>query len=332
MINPIDDSFIQELSYYLEGFKKTNNKYNFRCPYCGDSAKNINKKRGWILDYKGHTIFKCFNCGLTTSFNSFLKYINEDIYKRYLICKNTQYDNMKQDVKQTKINNHHISIDMLKQHSFCCDKLNPGSIYLKSRKIQKPELFYYTDDYGSLLKTFNLTEYKNEWVNHEPRLILPHVDKTGTVNFLQFRDLSPNCKLRYKTYRIEEDAPKIWGLDRVNWNKPVYICEGALDASFIDNCIAMSGADADISNVYINNYKDRLHFILDNEPYNKEIGKRYKKLCSLGFKVFLWPKVECKDINNYYLKYNNINIFTDSNNYYNGLKLKLELAKWIKNS
>ena len=333
MINPLDETFIKELSNDLVGLKKSNNNYNFRCPYCGDSAKSIRKQRGWLIDYKGTTFFKCFNCDKSISFKYFLKDINESVYKSYLMAKNSGYnkDYDKPDIsiktdKQTLLYEDFIS----NKHIMNCSKLNNGTIYLKSRKLTHPELFYYTDDYGALLESLNLTDYKSEWCNHEERLVIPHWDKTKEMMFLQFRNLDPNAKVRYKTYRIKEDVPKIWGLDKIDWNKNVYVVEGALDASLLSNCIAMSGSDVDTNNIYINNYKDKLFFILDNEPYNKVICDKYKKLYEKGFNVFIWPETEAKDINDYYIENGNVDIFTDKTRFHKGLKLKLELARWIK--
>ena len=333
MINPFDEPFIKEISGDLTGFKKSNHNYNFRCPYCGDSAKSIRKQRGWLIDYKGTTFFKCFNCDKAVPFKYFLKDINEVVYKSYLMAKNSGYskDYDKSDIsiktdKQTLLYDDFIN----NKYIINCSKLNNGTIYLKSRKLTHPELFYYTPDYGALLESLNLTDYKIEWCNHEERLVIPHWDKTNELMFLQFRNLDPNAKVRYKTYRIKEDVPKIWGLDKIDWNKNVYVVEGALDASLLTNCIAMSGSDVDTNNIYINNYKDKLFFILDNEPYNKVICDKYKKLYERGFNVFIWPETEAKDINDYYIENGNIDIFNDKTRFHKGLKLKLELARWIK--
>ena len=47
----IDHKYVGLLSTQLDRFsKKTNNLYNFRCPFCGDSQKNKWKARGYIYD------------------------------------------------------------------------------------------------------------------------------------------------------------------------------------------------------------------------------------------------------------------------------------------
>ena len=60
-MNVIDENSIKRIQSQLEGFHKSNGHYNFRCPYCGDSAKSKLKKRGWLFDYNGKVYYKCFN-------------------------------------------------------------------------------------------------------------------------------------------------------------------------------------------------------------------------------------------------------------------------------
>ena len=59
---------------------------------------------------------------------------------------------------------------------------------------------------------------------------------------VQGRALSQS-DLRYITVRIDEQYPKIYGLDRVDISKPIYVVEGPIDSLFVDNCIAVAGGD-----------------------------------------------------------------------------------------
>jgi len=47
------------------------NRINFCCPVCGDSARTASKKRGNIFFDK--LFFKCFNCGHQSSLNKLCK-------------------------------------------------------------------------------------------------------------------------------------------------------------------------------------------------------------------------------------------------------------------
>ena len=44
---------------------------------------------------------------------------------------------------------------------------------------------------------------------------------------------------------LDESKTKIFGLNRVDFNKTIYITEGPIDSFYIDNAIAMAGADVD---------------------------------------------------------------------------------------
>ena len=46
----LDSKYIGLISARLDKIKKVKpDLYNFRCPYCGDSKKHKNKKRGYLL-------------------------------------------------------------------------------------------------------------------------------------------------------------------------------------------------------------------------------------------------------------------------------------------
>ena len=60
------------------------NTLNHRCPYCGDSQKNVYKARGYHFVKEQSFIFKCHNCSKTTSSVNFLKDNFPTIHKEYL--------------------------------------------------------------------------------------------------------------------------------------------------------------------------------------------------------------------------------------------------------
>ena len=72
----------------------------------------------------------------------------------------------------------------------------------------------------------------------EPRLVIPFFDKSRKMFAVQGRALGQS-DLRYITVRIDEQYPKIYGLDRVDISKPIYVVEGPIDSLFIENCICL---------------------------------------------------------------------------------------------
>ena len=80
-----------ELSYWMNRLSGRLGKiqelpsgYRFRCPYCGDSQKSQSKARGHVVEKWGKRFFKCHNCGLSKSFDQFLKHMDADLYAEYV--------------------------------------------------------------------------------------------------------------------------------------------------------------------------------------------------------------------------------------------------------
>ena len=159
-----------------------------------------------------------------------------------------------------------------------------------------------------------------------PRIIIPFKDKEGNLFGYQGRSLAPKAKLRYITIMLDEEQPKIFGLDRIKEDKPVYIVEGPFDATFLENSVAMAGSDADVRTFGWSNYI----WVFDNEPRNREIVARISKVIDRGDQVVIWPKnVQQKDINDMFLAGLDVQTMVESN-IYKGLEATLKLNDWKK--
>ena len=125
---------------------------------------------------------------------------------------------------------------------------------------------------------------------------------------------------------LYDDAPKIYGLDQIKEQTPVYITEGPFDSSFVTNSIAMCGADGDVRQWGVS---DAI-WVYDNEPRNREICTRIKDTIDRGEKVVIWPSnLEEKDINDMVLAGHNIMPLLESNTYQN-LEAKVKFNTWKK--
>ena len=65
---------------------------------------------------------------------------------------------------------------------------------------------------------------------------------------------------------LDEDAPKLYGLENINTQKPIYILEGPFDSLFVENSVAMCGSDVDIRSFGWSDYI----WVFDNEPRNRD--------------------------------------------------------------
>ena len=176
---------------------------------------------------------------------------------------------------------------------------HPARIFVEQRRLPR-------SSYGDLFLCPRFYEHTNRLIPNKfpsldgdhPRLLIPFRDEEGEVFAYQGRAFGKE-EPKYITIKLQ-DRDKIFGLDRVTKIEPIYVVEGPLDSLFLDNCIAVGGADFDrplsIEGSLISN--GELTVVFDNEPRNKEICKLIEKTINTGRKVCLWPEsMEHKDIN-----------------------------------
>lgn len=310
------------LSPRFEKFKKVkNNLYNFRCPLCGDSKKNKNKARGYLYQVKNNTNYKCHNCGVNVSFNNFLKEVDPNLHRQYVFekfkqgksGKNFPVENPKFCFESPKFKQ---KIDLPK-----ASENKDAKKYLESRKLN-PDNYYYSEKFKAWTNSFQHVFDNTD--KDESRIIIPLFYQNTLVGF-QGRALGPS-KIKYITIMIKDDAPKIYGLDKIQKNEIVYVTEGPFDSSFIPNSIALCGADGDLDKWGINGRV----WIYDNEPRNSEILSRISKRIDEGEKVVIWPSsINDKDINDMVLSGLNVQDVIKSNTY-SGLEAKLKFTTWKK--
>ena len=319
----VDSKYIGLVSSRLQKFKRVKTDlYNFRCPICGDSQKNKNKTRGYLYRVKNNTNFKCHNCGASMSFNNFLKDIDTTLHKQYTLekfkeghtGKNFVVEAPKLEFKKPVFKK---SINLPKASS------NPvAAKYLRNRKID-PDKFYYADKF---MEWTNTQKQTFDTINRdEARIVIPMYDKTKNLIGFQGRALGKSFT-KYITVMLDEEAPKVYGLETIDKTSSVYITEGPFDSTFIRNSIAMCGADADISGWGISNPV----WVYDNEPRNREIVERIRKTIDGGNSIVIWPNnIEQKDINDMVLAGHDVMSVLKLNTY-SGLQAKIKFNNWKK--
>jgi len=319
----VDSKYIGLVSSRLQKFKRVKTDlYNFRCPICGDSQKNKNKTRGYLYRVKNNTNFKCHNCGASMSFNNFLKDIDTTLHKQYTLekfkeghtGKNFVVEAPKLEFKKPVFKK---SINLPKASS------NPvAAEYLRNRKID-PDKFYYADKFMEWTNTQKQTF--DTISRDESRIVIPMYDSDKNLIGFQGRALGKSFT-KYITVMLDEESPKVYGLDTISKKSPVYITEGPFDSTFICNSIAMCGADVDISGWGISNPI----YVYDNEPRNREIVERIRKTIDGGNFIVIWPNnIEQKDINDMVLAGHDVMSVLKLNTY-SGLQAKIKFNNWKK--
>jgi len=320
----VDSKYIGLISSRLQKFKRVKaDLYNFRCPICGDSQKHKNKARGYFYQVKTNTNYKCHNCGVSLSFNNFLKQIDATLHKQYVMEKfkeghaggrNFVVEEPKFNFKKPVFKK---SLDLPR-----ASEVPIATKYLEKRKIN-PNLFYFTSEFQKWTNTHKQTF--NNINKDESRVIIPLHDTEKNLIGFQGRSLGPNS-VKYITVMLSEDSPKIYGLDKIDETKPIFITEGPFDSTFVENSVAMCGSDLDVRTFGWSNYI----WVFDNEPRNREIVERNNKAIDRGDKVVIWPKqIVEKDINDMVLSGHDIMSILQSNTY-SGLQAKVKFNNWKK--
>ena len=330
----IDSKYIGLVSSRLQKFKRVKaDLYNFRCPICGDSKKHKNKARGYLYQVKTNTNFKCHNCGASLSFNNFLKQIDSSLHKQYTMEK---FKEGFAGGRNFVVEQPEFSFDKPKfRKKDICDELvkiselntsHRAKKYLINRGIDEDTLskFYYCPDFkrwtNKHKKIYDTTD------NDDDRIIIPLRNSKGELFGYQGRSLDPTSKMRYITVMLDENAPKIYGLEKINTQKPIYILEGPFDSTFMENSVAMCGSDVDIRTFGWSNYI----WVYDNEPRNREIVNRLERSINRGDQVVIWPSnIKEKDVNEMILAKHNICDIIKTNTF-SELKAKLQLNLWKK--
>ena len=308
--------------------KKKADLFNFRCPYCGDSQKRKNKARGYLFKIKNDFVYKCHNCGLGRTLSNFLKDQDSFLHDQYVMekfkegtgGKGSTVPNPKFIFKAPVFRKGDVDLEKISD----LNTEHPAREYLEKRGIKDLDYFYYCPKFKAWTneqkKTFdNLRQ-------DSPRIIIPFRDKDGRLFGYQGRSLAPTAKMRYITIMLDEDKPKIFGQDRINYEEPVYIVEGPFDSTFIKNSVAMAGSDVDPRSYNWSSYI----WVYDNEPRNREIVSRISRSVDRGDKVIVWPNnIKEKDINDMYLAGHDVQTVVESN-ICQGLEANLKLNDWKK--
>ena len=317
----VDSKFIGLISPRLQKFKKIKaNLYNFRCPICGDSQKNKSKTRGYLYGVKADVNFRCHNCGASMTLSSFLRELDPVVHKQYVFERFKGSKTGRGTVVQEP------------QFEFKPPKFAPkvdlpratehpaAKGYLEKRSLDASK-FYYTPAFKKWVNTLVPKKFSDTKYD-EPRIVIPLIYENQLIGF-QGRALGPNS-VKYITIMLDDDAPKIYGLDKINNEFPVFVTEGPFDSTFVSNSIAMCGADGDVRKWGI----DDPVWVYDNEPRSHEIVKRISSTIDRGEKVVIWPNnINEKDINDMILAGHDVMGVLNSNTY-SGLTAQLQFNTW----
>jgi transcription elongation factor Elf1 len=326
----------------LRNFKqKKDYLWNFSCPICGDSKKNLSKARGYVFQKGTNLFFNCHNCGVGTNLGNLIKQVDPSLHKEYVLERyksgESGFSNFKSpafDIPAPRFDK--VAKEKHFEHAEWVSKLPSGHfciVYCTNRRFLSTmiDTLLFTPNYKKFCDA--LVPNHGKEITADARLVIPFYDKYNTLIGVSGRALeNSDYKLRYVTLRTNESQDKlIYGMDKVNTNELVKIVEGPLDSMFLTNCVG-SGDSALIQTAKLIDAENKV-LIFDNEPRNKEIVKLMDDAIKLGYNVVIWPDtMEQKDINEMVMagfSPDEIERIISSNTF-TGLRAQMKFISWKK--
>ena len=281
--------------------------------------RDRSKTRGYLYGVKADVNFRCHNCGSSMTLSNFIKTLDPVIHKQYVFerfkvgktGRGTVVEEPKFDFKPPQFGP---KIDLPK-----ASEIQVAKDYLERRSLDAKK-FYYTPTFKKWVNTI-VTKFDNIEYD-EPRIIIPLIYENQLIGF-QGRALGPNS-VKYITIMLNEEAPKVYGLDSINRKFPVYVVEGPFDSNFVSNSVALCGSDGDLECLKTCD----LIYVYDNEPRNKEIVGRIERCIRNDKPVVIWPNnIKEKDINDMVLAGHDVMDVLKSSTY-SGLEANLKFTTW----
>ena len=332
-----DIKYVKLIGNRLSNFThKSDYLYNCRCPLCGDSKRNIKKARGFFYRKKGGMFYKCHNCGVGTTLANFIKQLDSELYKKYVMERwksgDTGFANYKKP--EFKFEKPSFRTTLKSKYIVPIITLDDDHVavkYLMNGQLPKLNDFYFTEEWGVFIDDILPDKYPS-LDKTQSRIIIPFYSREKELTHLQGRTIdNVDQDKRYITIKIVDDIPKVFGLDKIDFNKTVYVVEGPFDSLFLPNCIALGGGDCELLPDIVDPSKGVV--VMDNEPRNIDTVKRMNRYIDMGYPICIWPeKLKEKDINDIFLSGMNsakiVNLI--NKNTHTGMKAKFSLRTWQK--
>lgn len=281
-------------------------RIQFACVYCGDSVKDIRKKRGNI--FAGTMQYHCFNgdCNAHMSVYDFMKDKNQtgNFTPDELVYMKETGDHRKVDLKRIKAS--------LGLETFFSDEITDLSVdrefFMKKKALQEIK--------GSRIERYLRERMQTDFhkFGWDPKQGILYVfnlnhslDRIIGCQIKTFNKRNPY--LTWKISRIHEELgifkeenkemlekmdflSNIFGIFQVDLNKPLTVFEGPLDSFLFPNSVALCSA------------KNSLPFEIQGARYfydNDQTGKDWSvRRITEGSSVFLWRK---------YIRENELSLF-----------------------
>ena len=235
---------------------------SFNCPVCDDDRNKHNLEVNYI-----DNVYKCWSCGDSENTHGSLgkifdKYGNKKQKKLYNVLKPETVVKREKSKKALKLPE---SFTLFKDSSPVYPIRRQAMNYLKSRGI--------TDE---MIEKFGIGFCDKG--DHAGRIVIPSYNTNGVLNYYIARSWNPMSRAKYKNPEAEKDKIIFWE-NLIDWNKDIYLVEGAFDGLFLDNPIPMLGKHMSelLFDTIYQKAKGNVIICLDGDAWNNAV-KLYHEL------------------------------------------------------
>ncbi len=280
----------------------------FACPICGDSEKNMHKKRAKI--FFNNLKMYCYHMGCQSTLTKLCRNNNISIDPDKKL-KMFEYLDAQVSYTKTRSDDYILeNLDLAIPIDMLIERFNDGTSFLMGFK----PVTYNSKVYNYLIKERQLNKsiVQNHMYEAKYRVtdkwyedVVVFVNKYNDKVFgLQFRNLRRGERRMFKIYQFSDLYEKIYGdipdetlsipynklsfffnVFNVNYEKEITIFEGYIDSTLLRNSVGAVGTNTDM-NFFMNNDINR-RFFFDNDIAG---NKKSSEFLLLGEKVFLWEK------------------------------------------
>lgn len=318
----LEPLYVQDkISETVSDIYRYNDKWQFRCPVCGDSKKRKKMRRGFY--YVNTNSYHCFNDGCTghsTGLWIVAKFLNMPIgdVRKDFIEYASKYDRpyaerIEVDVKPAE-----------KRQVFQI----PDNWLLPPDNVKK-----YLEDRMIYRAPYLPSNYQFYYNVSNRRLVISWVEK-GEIRYYQERAMTSR---QIPKYLFPKNTSRhVYGLDRLDDNgRYMYLMEGFLDCIYVYNGVCVGSISmTELQKDVLAGYAQEKVLMFDNQWADKT---SYDMSCRLAkehpeMKMFIWPSdIAEKDVNEYFVNHYPQNPFNDpvflESRIMSGLRVLIELKK-----
>lgn len=295
--------------------KDMHGRITLACPYCGDSHKDDTAKRGNI--FWDTLQYHCYNCSHHTNLYTFLKdhdikmsnsddsFLVIDYIQQNKIQVNTESVLKHQGLEE--VHNLAIDIDDFKKH-FKAKPIVPGDwiwFQLKARLLHNrvDDFLYSEREHRLWILNFSTD---NKIIGAQTRRMKGYGQRYLTYDLPKiYEEMGKPLDMTNDELNNLTKISTLFGIMQLNFQRPITMFEGPLDAKFMTNSLALATAGRSTDDF---DEIPTVRYMFDNDVTGKKkMAEKLKK----GRPVFMWSKFlkenkldtyNIKDLNDLILK------------------------------